>query len=938
MDGKTVVRELGGFRLTRELGEGGMGKVFLARQTSLDRLIALKVLQPSLAADQEFLTRFLREARSAALFQHPNVVAVIDAGCDERFGVHYIAFEFVEGGSLEDLLDQRKLLPEEEALALISGVAQALCFAESKSIVHRDVKPDNILICPDGTPKLADLGLAKQQGGGDGTSVTQTGVVLGTPLYMAPEQALGEEALDIRADLYALGLCLWRMLTGLIPFNEQGTNSSLQILTKHINEELPDVRDRNPEVSEATARIIRGMSARDRDSRYRSAADLVKDLDRVLAGEDALGPAGAAAAPARRGSGSGKISGAGKSSGRRGAAAQTAVATAPMSALEPLASRSSLPVPLIVGVLVGALGIGVGVALGTREGAAQAQVAASPSPDASPAEDASPASSPEAPTPSGSAGTDPASAPSPSPSGEAARAPSPGGEPLPEASPPPPLSPSERPREGPSPSVVERPPAEAEDFRRDFLRAHRFFLAAFHARRDPRGSLRNVAALSAPPESQDGLRAYVQLAELGIAWLEADSLERFQAAAQPLREALQHPTPGPLAEARDELREQLAHLVIVVDQVSRFSGSPAPDRQLEAFRALRQAFGDGPWKRGLQDIDVEDEEGPGQRDRLLGASRREEEHGKRFAERPFDPPLQVRYAVGLISLIAALDAWPSLRAQLPAAVQLDGPGEVSPRELSAEQVVEHARRALQRLGQVVLKGARGPRQDRFRDRIQQLKTFATAAAYLFAIESWASLVRAAGDDCALAWVLRFERVPALALLQRLWQTPGDDYLGPVASLRGDAAALHGGTFLPPRLVPVEQAQGSRIHGVLVQAPKAGHVVKLALDDGARLAIGRGKVSSTHERRRERGHGELVSSGALEVHLLPQGEKQLQVRGPSVKKPFLVPGDLRQSPAPMRDKDAEILVLRWLGPDPAQSAQLRGPLRELVGIKEWGHKR
>ncbi|MBL4848373.1 MAG: serine/threonine protein kinase, partial [Planctomycetes bacterium] len=282
-DPKTVVRELGGFTLLRELGVGGMGRVFLARQESLDRKVALKVLLPELANNEEFRTRFLREARAAALFTHSNIVSVIHAGVDEEFGVHYIAFEFVEGGSLEDLLDKEPRLDEEKTLDLTRGVLSALSFAESKGLVHRDIKPDNVLVTPEGQPKVADLGLAKRPGSVE-SQVTQTGVVLGTPLYMAPEQALGEDVLDVRADLYAWGLCMWRMLTGLIPFNEDGGCSSLQILTKHINEDLVDVRERCPGVSDETAQFVRDLTARERDDRYPSAASALADLDRLLAG------------------------------------------------------------------------------------------------------------------------------------------------------------------------------------------------------------------------------------------------------------------------------------------------------------------------------------------------------------------------------------------------------------------------------------------------------------------------------------------------------------------------------------------------------------------------------------------------------------------------------------------------------------------------------
>jgi serine/threonine protein kinase len=283
-------RKIGKFSLIRRLGAGGMGQVFLARQETLDRLVALKVLHKELAEDEVFLERFRREAKAAAVFQHPNVVAVIDADTDPETGEEYIAFEFVEGASLEEVARREGRLAERQALEVVAAVARGLAYAESKGIVHRDVKPENILISTDGTIKLADLGLAKSFDRGQDRAVTQTGVIVGTPLYMAPEQALGYEVVDVRADLYALGLVLWRVLTGLVPFDEDGTTSSLQILSRHINEDLPDVRTRNPEVSEEVSDLLRGMCARERGERYASAADLLEDVERLLAGEGPLGP------------------------------------------------------------------------------------------------------------------------------------------------------------------------------------------------------------------------------------------------------------------------------------------------------------------------------------------------------------------------------------------------------------------------------------------------------------------------------------------------------------------------------------------------------------------------------------------------------------------------------------------------------------------------
>jgi serine/threonine-protein kinase len=337
-----VVKELSGFKLLKELGQGGMGKVFLARQTSLDRVVALKVLVPELAADAEFVGRFHREAKSAARFQHPNIVAVFDQGQDPSSGVHYIAFEFVDGGSLEELLERRVRLPEAEALTIVRAVATALEYAETAGIVHRDVKPENILLTKQGLPKLADLGLAKQTG--VASSVTQSGVVLGTPLYMAPEQALGEPDLDGRADLYALGLCLWRALTGLMPFDEERANTPLQLLAKHINQDLPDVRARAPEVSEGTAKLVAWLAARDRAQRYASASDLVADIDLILRGEAPIGPHDRdtvlLTAKDRRRSPSGRL------------------------VEQPPPPRLPRPTaPILAGVLVGALGIGVGLAL-----------------------------------------------------------------------------------------------------------------------------------------------------------------------------------------------------------------------------------------------------------------------------------------------------------------------------------------------------------------------------------------------------------------------------------------------------------------------------------------------------------------------------------------------------------------------------------------------
>src|SRR5581483_1060227 len=197
------VVDIGGFEVLARLGEGGMGQVFKARQKSIDRLVALKVLTPKLAQDRDYVERFEREAKAAGKLTHPNIVGVIDRG-EQTNGpapVRWIAFEFVDGSSLESKLKHGRL-SEREALKVVRDMSEALAYASKQGLIHRDVKPDNILLTKDGTPKLADLGLAKFQH--DNSSLTQTGIVMGTPHYMAPEQALGERDLDIRADVYAL--------------------------------------------------------------------------------------------------------------------------------------------------------------------------------------------------------------------------------------------------------------------------------------------------------------------------------------------------------------------------------------------------------------------------------------------------------------------------------------------------------------------------------------------------------------------------------------------------------------------------------------------------------------------------------------------------------------------------------------------------------------
>lgn len=289
--------KVGPFRVLRGLGQGSMGRVYLAEREGTGERVALKLLKPQFAADREYLERFHREARAAAGARHPHVVAVSASGNDEALGLHWIAFEYVEGGSLEDLLKRRGgMLEEEEALKVALGIARALEFTASRGIVHRDVKPANVLLARDGQPKLADLGMARHLD--LSTRVTAPGIVLGTPAYLAPEQAMGVEDIDGRADLYALGVCLWEMLTGRLPLDEGVTTE--QLIVRHVDEDIPDVRLYKPMVSDPTAQVVAGLCARNRDVRYPEAKAAAADIERVLAGKTPLGAKGRLALQKRK--------------------------------------------------------------------------------------------------------------------------------------------------------------------------------------------------------------------------------------------------------------------------------------------------------------------------------------------------------------------------------------------------------------------------------------------------------------------------------------------------------------------------------------------------------------------------------------------------------------------------------------------------------------
>ena len=266
-----------GFRLDAELGRGGMGMVYRATQLSLDRPVAIKVLPSRLARDSDYIERFRREARSAAKLIHTNVVQAIEVG-ETPDNHHYFVMEFVQGQSVQDLLATKERLGEQESIGIARQIADALHEAHRLNLIHRDIKPGNVLVTPDGTAKLADFGLARET---SDDSITQTGIVMGTPNYMSPEQARGVKDLDSRSDIYSLGATLYHMVTGRVPFQGESTT---QTILMHLEDPPTPPKQLVPELSEGLDRVILRMLEKDRDRRYATPAELVGDLERVASG------------------------------------------------------------------------------------------------------------------------------------------------------------------------------------------------------------------------------------------------------------------------------------------------------------------------------------------------------------------------------------------------------------------------------------------------------------------------------------------------------------------------------------------------------------------------------------------------------------------------------------------------------------------------------
>ncbi|MAG57014.1 MAG: hypothetical protein CMJ83_12030 [Planctomycetes bacterium] len=279
-----VGKTIGGYRILERIGRGGMGTVYKANQTSLNRTIALKILSPKIAQDPAFVARFQKEAQAAGRLNHPNIVQVYDVGSDA--GLHYYSMEYIENGSVQDLATRDGVLDVDLALAIIIDAARGLEYAEKKNLVHRDIKPDNLMVNAEGVVKIADLGLARDAG----RTARETGEhagehheddegIFGTPHFISPEQALGKNV-DTRSDIYSLGASFYRLVTGETPFKGATVR---EIVRKQVQDDPVPAREKNREIPAPIAQVIERMMLKDRDERHDSAAHLLEDLEHIAA-------------------------------------------------------------------------------------------------------------------------------------------------------------------------------------------------------------------------------------------------------------------------------------------------------------------------------------------------------------------------------------------------------------------------------------------------------------------------------------------------------------------------------------------------------------------------------------------------------------------------------------------------------------------------------
>ena len=268
-----------GYKIRKKVGSGAMATVFLAKQISLDRPVAIKILPKRFSDNEKFIDRFYKEGRAAAQLNHPNIVSAYDVG---RAGEHhYFVMEYVDGRTVHDRIARDKRVPEKEAVEIVKQVAKALKHAHERGFVHRDIKPKNIMIAKNGVVKLADLGLARAISD-EAAAKAEAGRAYGTPYYISPEQIRGEVNIGPAADIYGLGATFYHMVTGRVPF--EGKNPS-SVMHKHLKSPLHPPDHINPELSACCAQVIEMMMAKKKRDRYQSADDLLEDLELIGQGE-----------------------------------------------------------------------------------------------------------------------------------------------------------------------------------------------------------------------------------------------------------------------------------------------------------------------------------------------------------------------------------------------------------------------------------------------------------------------------------------------------------------------------------------------------------------------------------------------------------------------------------------------------------------------------
>lgn len=282
-----VGRKLGMYQITELLGQGGMATVYKGYREDIDRYVAIKVLPPHPGLDHQFIDRFKLEARTIARLQHPHILPLYDYGVEDD--IIYLVTAYVAGGSLATLMEKGKI-PISEIVRLLRQIAGALDYAHRQGVIHRDIKPDNILLDKEGNALLADFGIVKiVSGETDGSStnpaLTQTGGLVGTPSYMAPEQGSGEAKIDARADLYALGVVVFEMLTGVPPYT---ADTPMQIVIKHITEPIPSPRDLVHDLAPEMDAVMQRALAKRPENRYASASEFTEDFARAARGEEVL--------------------------------------------------------------------------------------------------------------------------------------------------------------------------------------------------------------------------------------------------------------------------------------------------------------------------------------------------------------------------------------------------------------------------------------------------------------------------------------------------------------------------------------------------------------------------------------------------------------------------------------------------------------------------